>query len=46
MSGIHAGGGEKETLKGRGFDGRNNIEATLSDLLSGVNGSATEGGEK
>lgn len=46
MSGIPAGGGETETLKGRGFGGRNNMETTRSALLSGVNGSDTEGGEK
>ena len=43
---INAGGGETETLKGRGFGGRNDMETTRSALLAGPNGSAIEGGEK
>ncbi len=46
MRGIHAGGGDTETLKGRGFSGRNNTQATRSALLAGLNGSDTKGGEK
>jgi len=43
---INTGGGDAETLKGRGFGGRNNTQTTRSALLAGLNGSATEGGEK
>ena len=46
MSEINAGGGETETLKGRGFGGRNNRETLRSDLLAGLHGSDTKGGEK
>ncbi len=43
---INAGGGETETLKGRGFGGRNNRGTPRSDFLAGLHGSDTKGGEK
>lgn len=46
MSGIHEDGGEKETLKGRRFRGRNDTRATRPELRSGGHGNATEGGEQ